>query len=246
MNQSNKCLMTIISVLLLSISPVFSISAQVFRSRFNASDFVFDLTKGPSVTLGPGGTTRLAILDTFPALESGGISMLLTNLDPCAINLPHVHPRATELLFVLKGSMKTTFVEENGGRTIVNVVNASQTTVFPRGLIHEEHNIDCEPAAFISAFSNEDPGAQFVANSLFTIPQEAISASLNVENFTIDSLRNALPKPNIGKGTSECLARCALLKQTTNPTPSSSSTKKKKTNIKFHYMIFNSFYIISF
>jgi oxalate decarboxylase/phosphoglucose isomerase-like protein (cupin superfamily) len=63
--------------------------------------------------------------------------MLLTNLDPCAINLPHIHPSATELLFVLKGSMKTTFVEENGGRTIVNVVNASQTTVFPRGLIHE-------------------------------------------------------------------------------------------------------------
>ena len=224
--------MTILSVLLLSISPVFSISAKVFRSRFNASDFVFDLTKGPSATLGPGGITRLAIVDTFPALEQNGISMLLTNLDPCAINLPHVHPRAAELLFVLKGSLKVSFVEETGGRTIVNVVNASQTTVFPRGLLHEEQNNECEPAVFVSAFSDEDPGVQFMPHSLFTMPQEAISATLNVNNFSIDILRNGLPQPNIGPGTSECLTRCALLKQTNTPfTTTKKNNKKPKDNI---------------
>ncbi|CAN0597135.1 unnamed protein product, partial [Laminaria digitata] len=33
----------------------------------------------------------------LPALAGQGISMALVNLGPCAINLPHIHPRATEV-----------------------------------------------------------------------------------------------------------------------------------------------------
>ncbi|CAM9329551.1 unnamed protein product, partial [Ectocarpus sp. 12 AP-2014] len=36
-------------------------------------------------------------VNQLPALDGQGISMALVNLDPCAINLPHIHPRATEV-----------------------------------------------------------------------------------------------------------------------------------------------------
>ena len=77
-------------------------------------------------------------VDTFPALKGEGIANTLFSLNPCAINTPHVHPRATELFFVLSGKFKTFFTEENGGRTIVNEVSTGQVTFFPQGLIHGE------------------------------------------------------------------------------------------------------------
>lgn len=40
---------------------------------------------------------RGVTLSQLPALQGQGISMALVNLDPCTINLPHIHPRATEV-----------------------------------------------------------------------------------------------------------------------------------------------------
>jgi len=88
---------------------------------------------------------------------------------------------------------------------------AGQATIFPQGLIHEEHNLGCEPATFISAFSNEDAGALQIVNRLFTLPQEALAATFSVSNSTIDSLRSGL-LVNPARGTPECLARCAQLR----------------------------------
>jgi len=62
----------------------------------------------------------------------------LFSLNPCALNTPQVHPRATELFFVISGRFKIFFTEENGGQKIVNEVSTGQVTFFPQGLIHGE------------------------------------------------------------------------------------------------------------
>ena len=46
--------------------------------------------------------------------------------------------KATEIIYLFTGTLKTAFVEENGGRTIVNTLKTGQVTFFPRGLIHEQ------------------------------------------------------------------------------------------------------------
>ena len=131
--------------------------------------------------------------------------------------------KGTELFFVIQGRFRTSFTEENTGRTITNVVSAGQITVFPQGLLHEEQNNDCEPAIFISAFSSEDPGVLQIVNRLYTFPQEALTSTFATVNATIDETRASLPV-NPAVGTPECLARCARLKNgnrrtTTTPNP---------------------------
>lgn len=59
-------------------------------------------------------------------------------LGPCAINPVHVHPRSSELTYVVFGSVETGIIEENGGGNVAVLRNASagSTITFPQGLLH--------------------------------------------------------------------------------------------------------------
>ncbi len=99
-------------------------SQQKLRSLFTKnSDFVLNLQAQPS-TNGHGGTIKFATVDNFPVLAGLGVSCALVTVEPCSVNLPVVHPRATELLYVISGRLRVGFVEENGGRTILNDIEA--------------------------------------------------------------------------------------------------------------------------
>lgn len=68
-------------------------------SNFVTKDFIFDLAKSkPAKT--DGNTIRVLTLALFPVLAHSGVTFALVELEPCGINLPHLHPRATEILFV--------------------------------------------------------------------------------------------------------------------------------------------------
>ena len=111
------------------------------RSQFKPSDFVYNLNSTNPFTVGPGGVIKAMNIDTFPPSAGQGVAMVLITFEPCGINLPHVHQRATEILYVIKGTFKVAFTEENGGRTIVNILKAGQSTIFPQGLMHEQVNL---------------------------------------------------------------------------------------------------------
>jgi hypothetical protein len=63
-------------------------------------DFVFNLATSKPSSQANGNTIRPLNVNTFPILANMGISYTLFELSPCGINLPHIHPRATELLYV--------------------------------------------------------------------------------------------------------------------------------------------------
>ena len=47
-------------------------------------------------------------------------------------------------------------------------------------MVHEEQNIGCEPATFISAFSSDEPVVLTISNLLFTLPEESITSTFNI------------------------------------------------------------------
>ena len=65
-----------------------------------SEDFIYDLAKDKPSFQANGNTIRPLNVNTFPVLANMGISYTLFELEPCGINLPHIHPRATELLYV--------------------------------------------------------------------------------------------------------------------------------------------------
>ena len=92
-----------------------------FRRQFQSQDFVFDLLGSPNVASGTGGEQQIVFVKNMPALSGLGLTAGINTIEPCGINLPHSHPRADELLYLIEGDyLQTGFIEENDGRTIIN------------------------------------------------------------------------------------------------------------------------------
>jgi hypothetical protein len=70
------------------------------RKKFIAKDFVYDFNTAKPMNGSGGGTLNPLFVSQLPALQGEGVAYTLFKLDPCSINLPHFHPRASELLYV--------------------------------------------------------------------------------------------------------------------------------------------------
>ncbi|KAK4998748.1 hypothetical protein LTR66_002088 [Elasticomyces elasticus] len=183
---------------------------------------VFDFNKAKAT--GDGGRVSLANEDTFPIVTELGISTAVAFLNPCGINTPHIHPRATEFLTVVQGKVQTGFVLENGfvidktglSAQVGATLEAFQGTVFPQGSIHYQFNPTCEPATFVATLNSADPGTSQIAQNFLSLDSSIVGATLGapayIDGANIDQFRHALPR-NLVQGVESCLAACKIQKK---------------------------------
>ncbi|KAF3935390.1 Spherulin-1B [Dactylellina cionopaga] len=169
-------------------------------------DWSFNFSAQASYKRDPGSVVT-ANAANFPAVIGNGMSMALITLAPCGMLPAHIHPRATNYVVGTKGSTKTYFFEENGGKVVVNTLTPGVMTIFPQASLHTMFNDGCTEATLISALSSEDPGTLTFANSLFELPTDLVS---NAFGGDVSSLKNKVPAlaSNAIAGTKDCLARC--------------------------------------
>jgi oxalate decarboxylase/phosphoglucose isomerase-like protein (cupin superfamily) len=208
MNQ--QFLLAILPLIIGLVNPQ-GLTRLAVRKQFNKNDFVFDFNKAKVVVKGgESSTIKPLTVDQLPSLQGEGISYVLFDFEPCAANLPHIHPRATELLFVISGKLQVAFSEENGGRgAFVNNLKAGQAAVFPKGLVHFEQNLSCERTKYIAALNSEDPGVVTVSKRTFEFPDEVLQTTFILSKKEIDDLRKKLPD-SPASGVQECLKRCNI------------------------------------
>ncbi|KAF8032112.1 hypothetical protein BT93_D1126 [Corymbia citriodora subsp. variegata] len=104
----------------------------------------------------------------LPGLNTLGVALTRIDYAIGGINPPHTHPRATELLTVIEGSLEVGFVTSNPeNRFISKVLSKGDVFVFPVGLIHFQRNAGMMNAIAISAFSSQNPGAITIGNAVF-------------------------------------------------------------------------------
>lgn len=68
----------------------------------------------------------------FPVTTGAGISMAVGFLEACGMNTPHTHPRASEFLFSVNGTIQSGMIEENGARFVPTVVSPGSGVIFPQ------------------------------------------------------------------------------------------------------------------
>jgi hypothetical protein len=139
------------------------------------------------------------------------MAMTVGFIGACGINLPHTHPRATEINFAASGSFEAGFFQENGASLVLSTLSVGKATIFPQGAIHFEQNLNCESAMFVAAFNSADPGVQTVADSFFGgLPADIVGASLGGLNITtIEGFKALLPK-NVALGIQSCRQKYGL------------------------------------
>ena len=84
-----------------------SINTNLLRYKLNDTDFKFDLSQiqvnNTPRELGGGNNNAVAFTFNRPNLAGYGVAQSRVQLLPFGFNLPHVHPRGTELLYVING-----------------------------------------------------------------------------------------------------------------------------------------------
>nr|POF14758.1 germin-like protein subfamily 1 member 20 [Quercus suber] len=107
-------------------------------------------------------------VDTLPGLNTLGISLARIDFAPYGQNPPHTHPRGTEILVVLEGTLFVGFVTSNtDNRLFTKTLNKGDVFVFPVGLIHFQVNVGKTNAIAISGLSSQNAGAITIANAVF-------------------------------------------------------------------------------
>ncbi|XP_034707817.1 putative germin-like protein 2-1 [Vitis riparia] len=152
-----------------------------------ANDFFFSGLRVPGNTSNKlGSMVTPANVAQIPGLNTLGISLARVDYAPYGLNPPHTHPRATEILTVLEGTLNVGFVTSNpDNRLISKVLYKGDVFVFPEGLIHFQLNVGKTKAVAIAALSSQNPGVITIANAVFG-SKPAISTDVLTKAFQVD------------------------------------------------------------
>ncbi|XP_059438650.1 germin-like protein subfamily 1 member 13 [Corylus avellana] len=134
-----------------------------------ANDFFFEGLQNPGNTENPVGSNVTTVnVDQIRGLNTLGISLARIDFAPYGENPPHIHPRGTEILVVLEGSLYVGFVTSNPeNRLFSKVLNKGDVFVFPIGLIHFQFNTGHTNAIAFSGLSSQNAGVITIANAVF-------------------------------------------------------------------------------
>lgn len=134
-------------------------------------------------------TTNLAGVNTQ------GLIMARSDFAKGGVVPPHNHPRASELLFVMYGTLNVGFVDTNN-TLFAETLNAGDVFVFPRGLVHFLQNVGNTPASTLSALNSQNPGASLLSSVLFTsnppIPDMVLEKAFNIDGDLVQEIRKNL------------------------------------------------------
>ncbi|KAL7003055.1 hypothetical protein U1Q18_004213 [Sarracenia purpurea var. burkii] len=160
-----------------------------------ADDFFFSGLLMPRNTSNPLGSNVTAVnVVQIPGLNTLGISLARIDYAPYGLNPPHTHPRATEILVVLEGSLYVGFVTSNpDNRLFTKVLYPGDVFVFPVGLIHFQFNVGKTNAVAIAALSSQNPGVITIANAVFgsnpKISTDVLTKAFQVDKKMVDYLQ---------------------------------------------------------
>ena len=165
-----------------------------------AEDFFFPGLNIPGNTKNPVGSNVTAVnVFNLPGLNTLGISFVRIDYAPYGENPPHTHPRGTEILVVLEGTLYVGFVTSNqpdgSNLLFTKILNKGDLFVFPIGLIHFQANIGKTPAVAFAGLSSQNPGVITIANAVFgstpPINPDVLAKAFRLDKNIVEKLQKS-------------------------------------------------------
>lgn len=152
-----------------------------------ANDFFFSGFHVSGNTSNPiGSAVKPVTVSELLGLNTLGISLVRIDYAPGGVNPPHTHPRASEILTVIEGSLEAGFVTTSPeNRRITKVLQKGDVFVFPLGLVHYQKNVGAGNAVAIAALSSQNPGVIIIAGAVFGSNPE-LSDDVLAKSFQLD------------------------------------------------------------
>ncbi|CAE6075173.1 unnamed protein product [Arabidopsis arenosa] len=108
-------------------------------------------------------------VDKIPGLNTLRVSLVRIDFTPGGQNPPHTHPRATEILVVVEGTLLVGFVTSNqdNNRLFSKVLYPGDVFVFSIGMIHFQVNVGRTNAVAFAGLGSQNPGTITIADAVF-------------------------------------------------------------------------------
>jgi mannose-6-phosphate isomerase-like protein (cupin superfamily) len=158
--KASPVLISVVFVFATFLSSAYSADPDPVRDfETGLSSFTLrNIFKNGDVSSDTGGIRAATNPQNFPAVRTQGLSVVRFKMVPCGSNLPHTHPRASEVLSLLSGGpLQVGFVDTTGA-SFIDILYPGDLTVFPRGVLHFELNVGTVEAEYLSALNSENPG----------------------------------------------------------------------------------------
>ncbi|KAF3616931.1 Germin-like protein subfamily 1 member 14 [Capsicum annuum] len=115
---------------------------------------------------------KLADINSLPGLNTLGISLVRADFAPYGLIPPHTHPRGTEIIVVLEGTLYVGFLAPDTmnpfkTQSFTKILSKGDVFVFPQGLIHFQYNVGHTNATVLGALNSQNAGLIVVASELF-------------------------------------------------------------------------------
>ncbi|KAL6652021.1 hypothetical protein ACP70R_010946 [Stipagrostis hirtigluma subsp. patula] len=188
-------------------SPVF-INGLVCKNPklVSANDFSFHIV--PNQPNAQGVAVTPVFVDQLPGLNTLGISLARLDFVPGGQNPPHTHPRGTEVLVVVQGTLLVGFVTSNApplnNQLFTKQLVEGDVFVFPQGLIHFQLNNGKGPALAFAGLSSQNPGVITIANAVFgskpPILDAILAKAFMIEKDTVDWIQASFAAAAAGGG----------------------------------------------
>jgi quercetin dioxygenase-like cupin family protein len=128
----------------------------------------------------------------YPALNTLGLALARLDYAPNGLVPPHTHPRATEVLYLVKGQLLVGFVDTTD-KYYPAYLKAGDVFVFPKGLVHFQLNYGTTPALAIAVLNSQNPGVQLIAPALFgatpTIQDEILAKAFYIPASEVEIIK---------------------------------------------------------
>lgn len=121
----------------------------------------------PGVGASPGGFAVPQNQNNFPILNFAGVTGGMLAYEKKGVNSHHVHPRANELVTVIKGGPLACEVIDSTGKSFQFSLELGDTGFFPQGLMHSQQNTRLRETVTMQLFSSANPGVQRTVPQLF-------------------------------------------------------------------------------
>ncbi|KAK5786102.1 hypothetical protein PVK06_040729 [Gossypium arboreum] len=113
----------------------------------------------------------------------------------CGLNPPHTHPRATEILVIVEGTLSVGFVISNtDNRLFTKVLYPRDVFIFPEGMIHFQFNMGSTNAVAFFALNSQSPGVITIANAVFgsdpTINPDVLAKAFQLDQNIVKQLQS--------------------------------------------------------
>ncbi|XP_057846822.2 putative germin-like protein 2-3 [Cryptomeria japonica] len=158
----------------------------------SAEDFFFGGLRRGDTNNAVGSNVTAANVNQIPGLNTLGISLVRIDYAVDGIIPPHTHPRASEILVLLKGQLLVGFIDTTN-KFYSKVLKKGDVFVFPKGLLHFQQNVGERNAVAIAALSSQNPGIQVTANSLFAanppMPDGVLTKAFRSDKTVVDFIQ---------------------------------------------------------